>query len=132
MPSFTSPCDPNGTLITPVLLANPELNRSIIVNAEVDTGASHTTMNIGIAETLGINPVDQCLIHAVNSESYCYIYPVHFYFARTENKHYYIGAFLVIAANSATPNVSCLIGRDVLRKGLLIYNGYMNHFSFSF
>ena len=56
MPSFTCPCDPNGTLITPVLLANPELNRSIIVNAEVDTGASHTTMNIGIAETFRDKP----------------------------------------------------------------------------
>jgi predicted aspartyl protease len=142
MPSFTQRI-PNleqvgpviEMMITPSLAFMHAMNcnlasaKSIRVLAMIDTGASGTVISQGLAAQLGIKPVGTISIHTPSSTNVnCYQYDMQMLFPNNVN----ISSIIITEAPLQGQHIQCLIGRDVLRHGVLIYTGYDNSFTLSF
>jgi len=97
--------------------------RELPVKALIDTGAALTIINPQIASTCKLSQTDWNKINSVGGETGEYpAYAAAIYFPGTD-----LPGFDVIRVVSCPiikqPFFSCLIGRDILRKWLLIYDG---------
>jgi predicted aspartyl protease len=103
----------------PLGLDFPEL----AVRALIDTGASLTVINPQIAVTCKLKQTGHQMINAVGGEAGEYpAYAAAISFPGTELPS--LEATRVVACPIIRqPFFSCLIGRDILRKWLLIYDG---------
>lgn len=103
--------------------------KAIKILAMIDTGASGTVIAQGLAANLGINPVGTALINTPSSTNVsCYQFDVQIVFPNNVN----ISSMVVTEAPLQGQHIQCLIGRDVLQHGVLIYTGYDNSFTLSF
>lgn len=101
---------------------------TVAAQALIDTGATGTVVNPGIVSSLNLNPVGSTLIHTASSSNVrCSQYLVRLHFPTGV-----VAEALAISAPLHGQPIECLVGRDVLRHGVLIYNGYMQHFTLSF
>lgn len=94
----------------------------------IDTGASGTVVRDTLPPALGLNPVGAVPINTPSSVNV--VCPV--YLLRLVLPNNVVVETTVIAAPLQNRNIQCLIGRDVLNHGVLIYIGYANRFSLSF
>lgn len=142
MPSFTLRI-PNLQQVGPVveLLVTPSVQyiramglapqqvKVLKVLAMIDTGATGTVLSQGLATTLGIQPIGTTYINTPSSTNVlCHQYDVQIVFPNQVN----IGSIVITEAPLQGQHIQCLIGRDVLEHGLLVYTGYDNSFSLSF
>lgn len=142
MPSVTiSPGDleKEGPILEVHFLISSELEKKyvaekrrlpepVVVKALIDTGASACVIKKEIPEALGLEPTGVTKISTPSSKD-CECYH---YFMRMLIPAYgliYEGPF--ISTPLEGQDISSLIGRDVLKSGILIYIGYMNQFTFS-
>jgi len=96
--------------------------------AMIDTGATSSVINPDIVKALGISPTGTTKI---NTPSDCGVdcnqYNLSFVFPN--------GVILessdVVEAPLTGQPIQCLLGRDLLRHGVLIYNGYMQQITLS-
>jgi len=98
------------------------------VLAMIDTGATGSVIQNGLAAQLGLNPVGIVQISTPSSANVsCLEYAVRLLFPNNV-------AFetTVIETPLQGQQIRCLIGRDVLSQGVLVYIGYSNPFSLSF
>ena len=94
----------------------------------IDTGATGSVIRQGLAAQLGLNPVGVTYINTPSSTNVaCYEYLVRFVFPNNV-----LFESTVIEAPLQGQHIQCLIGRDVLAHGVLVYIGYGNLFSLSF
>ncbi len=142
MPSFTAQL-PNlqalGPLVemrvwigTPVEEALSKSGTSlpdpVPVKAMIDTGATGSVIQPEIAKKLGLQPVGVAKISTPSSENVqCYQYAVRLIFPNNV-----IVEAIVVEAPLKGQQIQCLVGRDVLAHGVLIYTGYINQFTLSF
>jgi predicted aspartyl protease len=98
------------------------------VRAMIDTGATCTVIRHGLAQQLGLQPTGSILIHTpsdTNVRCYSYLvrllFPMGVMFEKT-----------VVEAPMRGQRLDCLVGRDVLASGVLVYLGPDNLFSLSF
>ena len=103
----------------------------ITVDAILDTGANVTMIQTEVAKrlklpVLGVEPVG-----SVHSISMCKIYWIKlgFWF---ENTFVNLDDQSVIGGLDAEFGCQCLIGRNILDRGILIYNGKTQSFIFGF
>lgn len=95
----------------------------------IDTGASGTGITKGLASQLGVNPVGTILMTTSSSANInCYQYDLRIIFANDVN----MPSIIVTEAPLQGQHIQGLIGRDVLRQGIFIYNGHDNSFALSF
>lgn len=98
------------------------------VIAMIDTGASVSVVRQGLPGQLGLKPVGLTYISTPSSTNVArYRFLVRFAFPNN--------VFVevpVVEAPLQGQNIQCLIGRDILAHGVLIYIGYSNLFSLSF
>jgi hypothetical protein len=94
----------------------------------IDTGAGCTVIRAGLAQLLGLQPTGVTTIHTASDTNVrCYRYlvrvllPNNVSFEKT-----------VVEAPLRGQHIDCLIGRDVLANGVLVYIGPGNLFSLSF
>jgi len=100
----------------------------VIIKSLIDTGASACVIQKEIPEKLGLEPMGVIKINTPSSKEHeCYQYFIRMVIP--SHNLIYEGAF--IAAPLEGQNISCLIGRDVLKSGILIYIGYANQFTLS-
>jgi predicted aspartyl protease len=100
---------------------------TIKILAMIDTGASGTVIQSGQLAGLGIHPVGSVSINTPSHQNVlCNLYDVQF---RLPNR--VIFQTKVIEAPMSGQPIQMLIGRDVLRHGILVYLGENNQFSFS-
>ncbi len=142
MPSFTQRI-PNLQQIGPVieLLITPSQpylqalniaasNTKIIrALAMIDTGATGTVIQQGLAGQLNINPVGTTYINTPSSTNVlCHQFDLQLVFPNN------VSAPTILATEAALQgqHIQCLIGRDVLSQCVLIYTGYDNSFTVSF
>jgi predicted aspartyl protease len=96
--------------------------------AMIDTGATGTVIRQGLAAQLGLNPVGVTHISTPSSTNVaCYEYVVRLLFPNNV-----LVETTVLEAPLQGQHIQCLIGRDVLAHGVLVYIGYGNLFSLSF
>jgi predicted aspartyl protease len=142
MPSFTQRI-PNLQQIGPVIEViltpsvpfmqtmgiTPSETKAIKILAMIDTGANGTVIRQGLAAALGINPVGTTLINTPSATNVsCHQFDVQLVFPNNVN----IASIVVTEAPLQGQHIQCLIGRDVLQHGVLIYTGYDNSFTLSF
>lgn len=118
-----------GTIIEEVLQKN---NQSIPIPlpalAMIDTGATGTVIREDLINQLNLNPVGVTLISTPSSTNVqCFEYLMRILFPNNV-----VIETVVIAAPLQGQHIQCLIGRDVLRLGVLIYTGYVDTFTLSF
>jgi len=142
MPSFTTQL-PNlqalGPLVdmriwvgTPVEEAVKKAGGKVLdpvsVKGMIDTGATGSVIQPTIAQQLGLYPIGVVNISTPSSESIpCYQYSVRLIFPNNV-----IVEAIAIEAPLKGQQIQCLVGRDVLAHGVLIYTGYINQFTLSF
>lgn len=104
-------------------------NKYVEVSAMIDTGANRSVIQQGIASQLNLNPVGSTLLFTPSIDnSLCYLFDVQMIFPN----NVIFQDIAVVEAPLQGQNIQCLIGRDVLQHGLLVYNGYDNAFTLSF
>jgi len=118
-----------GSKIEQVLQkSGQKIPQPVQVHAMIDTGATGTVVREDIIKQLNINPIGITYIHTPSSTNVqCYEYLMRLMFPNTV-----LVEAVVIAAPLQGQHVQCLIGRDILRHGVLVYTGYMNTFTLSF
>lgn len=142
MPSFTAQV-PNLQAIGPVVEAriaigsnletwlkqhNQSIPAAVSVRAMIDTGATGTVIREDIPPQLGLRPVGVSFINTPSSTNVkCYEYSIRLVFPNNV-----IVEASVLAAPLQGQHTQCLIGRDILAHGVLIYIGYTHTFSLSF
>jgi predicted aspartyl protease len=142
VPSFTV-AGPNLQAIGPIVeirIAVPAAVEAIFVSggqpvpspvamaAMIDTGASGTVIQAGVAARLGLHPVGVVAINTPSSTGVlCAQYAVRLIFPNNV-----IGEAVVIEAPLEGQHVQGLVGRDVLSQAVLVYIGYTNQFTMSF
>lgn len=76
-----------------------------------------------------ISPIGTVLINTPSSTNLtCFQFDVQIVFPNNVN----IASIVVTEAPLQGQHIQCLIGRDVLQHGVLIYTGYDNSFTLSF
>lgn len=106
---------------------NKKLPEPITVKALIDTGASGCTLKKDIPESLGLEPIGKINIITPSGTQECYQYFMKMVIL--PNNVVYEGPF--IAAPLDGQEIKTLIGRDILKNGILIYIGYVNQFTLS-
>ncbi|MCL2147360.1 MAG: retroviral-like aspartic protease family protein [Synergistaceae bacterium] len=100
----------------------------IRVAAMIDTGATSSAITPEIVKKLGIFPVGRVNIKTPSHESFP-AYQYHIVIALPNDV--LINTTEVIEVPLAGQHIQCLIGRDILKYGVLIYNGYSETVTFS-
>lgn len=96
----------------------------------IDTGASASAIKTGIARELGLTPHGTISISTASHKSHvCLTYDVDLIFSI---QRVGVQNVRVFETKFEGQNIDGLIGRDVLRLGVLIYNGYDQSFTLSF
>lgn len=142
MPAITL-TDPNlrgqGPTVSVLVTVTQALEQSLVatghpvpdpvpVTALVDTGASSTAIQAGIAQQLGLQPVSVVPISTPSSANV----PMPMYAVRLILPQSVIWETTAIEAPLEGQGIQGLIGRDVLSQAVLIYLGYANQFTLAF
>lgn len=91
------------------------------VHALIDTGASVTIVNPVLAKTFKLKPTGQALIKAAGHTD---IYPEYAASISFPNRNLRdFDVLRIVACPLASAEISCLIGRDILRHWKFDYNG---------
>jgi predicted aspartyl protease len=143
MPSFTNQVA-NLTQVGPVadLLIGPSkalastlqakgiaVPQPIRAVAMVDTGASGTVITPTIVQALGIQPVGVQLMSTPSTHKPVQVheYDISLNFPNGVT----VTGARAVEAPLGGQHIQCLIGRDVLQHGVLVYIGYINQFTLS-
>ncbi len=94
----------------------------------IDTGATSSVIQVGLAAQLGLNPVGVTYINTPSSTNVA----CHEYLVRLVFPNNVLVEATVLEAPLQGQHIQCLIGRDILAHGVLVYIGYGNLFSLSF
>ena len=96
--------------------------------AMIDTGATRSVIQPEIARQLDLHPIGVVHINPPSSENVaCYQYVVRLIFPNNV-----IVEAIAVEVPLRGQHIQCLVGRDVLAHGVLIYTGYINQFTLSF
>ena len=105
-----------------------EVPTALTVRGMIDTGATETVIAQDIPGQLGLKPVGIATITTASSTNVkCYEYLL-----RIILPNGVTGEAVAIALPLRGRHIYCLLGRDMLRHAVLIYNGYMETFTLSF
>lgn len=136
MPYLTIPISPGGPILdiavsvsVPHARALQKLNQavpqSIQIRALIDTGASGTCIDPQCLNSLGLTPKNQIPIHTPSTggtPQLCDQYDISLVLIHPRLSMT-IQAIPVIASQLAVQGIQALIGRDVLSRCLLVYDG---------
>jgi hypothetical protein len=118
----------NNVIETALRSAGAGVPTPILVPAMIDTGASCTVIRAGLAQHLGLQPTGITTIHTASDTNVrCRRYLVRLLFPNNVSFEK-----TVVEAPLRGQHIDCLIGRDVLANGVLVYIGPDNLFSLSF
>lgn len=101
----------------------------VTVHALFDTGADITVIQPGLAQRIGIHPHDRIEVAGMHGATeVCNVFDVQL---RQPDCGLCIPDLTVVEGNVlGAPRIQVLIGRSVLWKGVLVYDGVRQEFSF--
>jgi len=94
----------------------------------IDTGATGSVIQPALVEQIGLEPVGLVHISTPSSDNV----PCHLYSVRLMFPNNVVVETVAVQAPLRGQQIQCLIGRDVLAHGVLVYTGYINQFTLSF
>ena len=119
---------PSAIFLQKVKIREPYV-KNVKLLAMVDTGATGTVVSEGIPNALGLNPIGTTLINTPSSTNVnCNQFDVQILFPNNAG----IASIVITEAPLKGQHIQCLIGRDILRYGVFIYNGCDDSFTLSF
>lgn len=129
-PALQVAIGPSRELIAALTPLGVQMAAPFSLTAIIDTGAHTTVLNPAAVARLGIRPVGVAPIVTPSTTSpiACNRFHINVYFSEdfvVEN------VFAIEAPMGGVP-YQCLIGRDILRYGTLLYAGHANQFTLSF
>ncbi|MBI3089536.1 MAG: retropepsin-like domain-containing protein [Candidatus Tectomicrobia bacterium] len=109
-------------------LAVPE---PVKVTAIIDTGASRTAIQQSVIHSLGIQPtgIQNVRTPSTTSPVPFHLYDIDLFFIPSRVK---LSQVTAIAVPLVGQYIQALIGRDILKHGVLVYIGYQGEFTLSF
>jgi len=145
MPHLTQPISPGGPIVslhlgaslqrqTAIKAAGQPIPPIVKVNALIDTGASGTVIEEKVLHQLGLTPTGAINIFTPSTKGTpvtCMTYDV---FLGLYHPTFSLlnGNFPVVASDFSGQSIQALIGRDLLKQCVLIYNGDNNTFTLGF
>lgn len=148
MPSFTLTSGPAGPLIqVGICLSGPhqEVLRKagkpipplVLGTFLVDTGASGTVVDPGLIAPLLLTPTGAVMVQTPSTNGQpvaCHQYDVSLFIppAKPQKTGFYVEATPVTESVLRPQGIDGLIGRDVLARCVLIYNGEDGHFTLGY
>ena len=130
MPTCTFNLDGDDALFVTAIIKNPNTGAELPVNAAIATGACLTSIESSIAKKLELPFQDVTEIVSMGSSRTSNIYAAKVAFQFHEGIRVNLGEFDI--TDGLNTSVECLIGRDILCCGLLIYSGKDEYFTLSF
>jgi hypothetical protein len=97
----------------------------VAITAQIDTGASGSAIQQGVAQQLGLQPVGVTPISTPSSTNV----PMPLYAVRLLLPNTIVYETTAIEAPMQGQGIQALIGRDVLSQAVLVYIGYANQFT---
>lgn len=111
---------------------NKTLPQPIQINALIDSGASNTSISPRVTQQLGLIPHGLTHMLTAGKPTLVNVYDVNIDIGIPFKTQIIFDPISVAESPlSGQINIDCLIGRDILSKGVFIYIGYVNTFSFS-
>lgn len=102
----------------------------------VDTGASHTVVDADVIAPLGLNPTGAIMIHTPSTAGNAVSMPqfdlMIYVPGATGAPGWLIDSLPVTASSFKGQPIDGLIGRDIIDRGLLVYNGTSGHFTLAY
>lgn len=102
----------------------------------IDTGASHTVVDAALIIPLGLNPTGAVMIHTPSTAGTAVSMPQYdlmiYVPGATNAQGWLIESIPVTASSFAGQTIDGLIGRDIIDRGLLVYNGHAGHFTLAY
>lgn len=124
-----------GALVTVNLWVPREVKSTIEpieTLAEIDTALARTSIQEGVATSLGLEPVGTTKITTATAPMYeAHVFRIRLVFP-DGNVAFEVNAVEVPYLIRPKVRIKCLIGRDILKHSVLTYNGLTNMFSLSF
>jgi predicted aspartyl protease len=100
----------------------------IPVKGMIDTGATGSVIQPEVAKQPGLQPIGVVNISTPSSANV----PCAQYVVRPMFPNNVMVEAIAIEAPLRGQQIQCLVGRDVLAHGVLVYTGYINQFTLSF
>jgi hypothetical protein len=102
----------------------------LAISALIDTGAAITVITPETAKLLGLRSVGAVLLHTpmTTEPVLCRQFHVNVYLSPT----FVLENIIVVEAALTGQSFQCLVGRDILRRGVFTYDGVHNRFSLTF
>ena len=146
MPSISAPVQPIGPIVRLAVLvsdprrealvaANRPVPNPILINGLLDTGASSTCIDPAVMQSLGLTPTGFVPIITPSTGTtphMCEQYDVAIAVLLRGSAVHIIDTLPVIASPLAHQGHEALIGRDVLSRAILIYNGHEGNLTLCF
>lgn len=101
----------------------------------IDTGASCTCIDIDLMNSLGIEPTGSTSIQTPSTNGThhtCSLYDVMIFIPCPNANGFLVEAIPIVETHLSSQGIDGLIGRDILDKCTLIYNGTANMFSLNY
>lgn len=147
MPSITTGNSQAGPTLNVVVGPSQPLQQ-VLVNAGlpvpppvtgvflVDTGASHTVVDAAMIAPLGLNATGAVMVHTPSTAGNAVSLPQYdlmIYVPGSAAGHgWLIDSIPVTASSFSGQSIDGLIGRDIIDRGLLVYNGQAGHFTLAY
>jgi hypothetical protein len=101
---------------------------AISLTALIDTGGSNCVVRKDIPERLGLKPNNIVKVATAQSrDNQCYTYWMRLTIKMDDGTFIYTGSFTAMKLEE--PDVSILIGRDLLKNGIFTYAGNANRYT---
>lgn len=147
MPCLTLSTSPAGPTVAVAIAPSTPLSQALAavgVNPPqpqvgtflVDTGASHTVVDSKLIANLAISPTGAVMVHTPSTAGSAVLMPQYdlmlFVPGMGGAAGWLLDGLQVTAAILDGQPIDGLIGRDVLDRGVLIYNGQAAHFTLAY
>ena len=146
MPSITLLITPTGPVLTAVVLVSSPM-RVALQNAQrpiptpvqciflVDTGASITCVDPSIIGRLQINPTGNTAIQTPSTAGNghtCFQYDIGLFIPTGSGLLHLADPLPIVATSFAGQGIQGLIGRDILQRACMFYNGAAGNYTLAF
>ena len=135
-PTVSVAIAPSALLRDAMMAAGVQPPQPVIGTFLVDTGASHTVVDSKLIAQLGVNPTGAVMVHTPSTAGSAVLMPQYdlmlFVPGVAGSGGWLLDGLQVTAAVFDGQPIDGLIGRDILDRGMLVYNGQANHFTLAY
>jgi hypothetical protein len=131
--AFVGPSSPRQQALTAAGQQIPQATSGVFL---VDTGASQTAVDKTLIVPLGLTPTGAGMFHTPSTGATPVPFPQYdvmlFIPGSKVGQAWIIEAMPVMECDLSAQGIQGLIGRDVLDRAIVVYNGPVNHFTVAY